>query len=144
MQLTLLRQGNPLSRSARQLDVLDGQTSARHKSFNETLAEYGWYYRTSGKHYSPEDLAVLGPHIDRRIDLRALGKLDADLVVALEDRSACERRSGALDVFAQDALEPYVRIDDGRACSQRREEAIDRGDTGDRRIKRIKPDFELL
>lgn len=41
MQLTLLRQGNPLSQSARQLEILQGHATSRHKTFDETLREHG-------------------------------------------------------------------------------------------------------
>ena len=41
MQLTLLRQGNPLARPDRQLEILEGEKSSQHKRFEQTLREHG-------------------------------------------------------------------------------------------------------
>ena len=39
MHLTLLREGNPLSQAARQVEILEGPRSSRYSTFNETLRE---------------------------------------------------------------------------------------------------------
>jgi radical SAM/Cys-rich protein len=41
VQLTLLRQGSPLTQSARQLEILEDQTTSRHKTFDDMLREHG-------------------------------------------------------------------------------------------------------
>lgn len=41
MQLTLLRQGNPLSETARQLEILENESNGTHPAFDEVLCQYG-------------------------------------------------------------------------------------------------------